>query len=288
MGSRRLTAATLCGAVLVPAVLNGQLPLPEGPPVDPALRFDVASIKPYNEDGPTRVRIQPPGRLNITGASVRILLQTAFRVRADEVFGLPDRSETPRYSIVANAPDGAPITAIPTMLANLLADRFSLVIHREAREIERFDLVLARDDGKLGPELRPTSGECEAMVAKQAPASTAPVRSDPNAAPCGTLQAAPGLARASGVALGRLVQVLSQASDRTVNDLTGLAGLYDFTLKFNPEVNVDPVRDRDAAPLFDTPQLFTALQEQLGLRLVSRRGTAQVVVVDRIETPTAD
>ena len=105
------------------ATLSGQLPLPEGPPVDPALRFEVASIKPYTDDGPARVRLQPPARLNVTGASGRMLLQIAFRVRSDQVIGLPDWSDANRYSVVAAGPEGAPITAIPTTLGNPLADR---------------------------------------------------------------------------------------------------------------------------------------------------------------------
>ena len=271
----------------MPTVVLGQLPLPEGPPVDPALRFEVASIKPYTDEGPARVRLQPPARLNVTGASARMLLQTAFRVRGDQIIGLPDWSDANRYSVVATGPDGAPITAIPTMLGNLLVDRFGLSIHRETREIQRFDLVLARDDGKLGPALSPTSAGCQASIEQRAP-SAAPPPAAADTAPCGTMQAGPGLARAAGVTIGRLVQLLSQASGRTVNDMTGLTGLYDFTLKFNPEMNVDTTRDTGAAPLFDAPNLFTALPEQLGLRLVSQRGTAQVVVVDRIAPPTAD
>ena len=272
---------TLCGAVLGPALLIAQLPLPDGPPVDPALRFEVASIKPYVGNEPTRVRMQPP-RLDFSGASVRMLVQNAFRVRADHVIGLPDWADQERYSVLAKAPDSAPMSGIPTMLANLLADRFNLVTHRETRETESFDLVLARDDGKLGPALSATSAECQAAIDAGAPASSAPARVNPDRAPCGSMQAGAGTARASGVTLGRLVQMLSQFTSRPVNDRTGLSGLYDFTLTFNPQLNVDAAADSDA------PHLFTALPEQLGLRLRSQRASVQAVVVDRIEKPTVD
>ena len=275
------TGFTLCGVALVPALLIAQVPLPDGPPVDPALRFEVASIKPYVDSGPTRVRMQPGGQVDFTGASVRMLLQNAFRVRGDQVFGLPDWGDMNRYSVLAKAPDGTPVTAVPTMLANLLADRFNLVIHRETRETETFDLVLARNDGKRGPALSP-SAECQATMAAGAPAAAAPPRAGPDQPSCGTLQTAAGMVRAAGVPLAQLVKMLSQFTGRPVNDRTGLSGLYDITLRFNPNLNVDAVGNSDA------PHLYTALPEQLGLRLSSQRGSVQVVVVDRIERPTVD
>jgi uncharacterized protein (TIGR03435 family) len=282
MKRQQLTTALTCGAVLIPALLIAQVPLPDGPPVDPALRFEVASIRPYVDNGPTRFRMQPGGRLDITGGSVRVLLSNAFRVRGSDVIGLPEWGDKDRYSVLAKAPDGAPQGGIPTMLANLLADRFSLVMHRETRETQSFDLVLARDDGKLGPALTPTSVECQAAIATKAPAAAAPPAAGPDRAPCGSMQAAAGIARASGVVLGRLVQMLAQFTGQPVSDKTGLDGLYDFTLTFSPNLNAD------AAVNADAPHLFTALQEQLGLRLSSQRGTALVVVVDRIEKPTLD
>jgi uncharacterized protein (TIGR03435 family) len=272
---------TLSGVVLASALLTAQLPIPTGTPVDPALRFDAASVKTYDGDGPTRFRMQPSGAIDVTGASLKILLQNAFRVRGEHVIGLPDWTDTVRYSVVAKAPAGASVPAIPTMLANLLADRFNLVMHIETRETESFDLVLARGDGKPGPGLSPTSGECQAMVDARAPA-TAPSAAGRDKAPCGALQAGAGITRAAGVPLGRLVQMLSQLTGRPVNDKTGLTGLYDLTLKFNPNLALAATGDSDA------PHLFTALPEQLGLRLSSQRGLAEVVVVDRIEQPTVD
>ena len=166
MTPRTLTAGmALSCVVLVQALLTAQLPIPEGRPIDPALRFEAASIKTYSDNGPTRVRMQPSGAIDVTGGSVRMLVQNAFRVRAEHVAGLPDWADRERYSVVAKAPAGASVTAIPTMLANLLADRFNLVTHRETRETQSFDLVLALDNGRLGPALRPTSAECQVMVA---------------------------------------------------------------------------------------------------------------------------
>lgn len=271
---------TLGGALLVPAPLVGQVPLPEGPPVDPGLRFEVASIKPYVESGPTRLRIQASGQLDMTGAPVRLMLRNAFRVQDHQLIGVPDWANTDRYSVLAKAPNGAPVTAMPTMLTNLMVDRFRLAFHRETRETETFDLVLNDGDATLGPALRPTSAECEARITSGAPTTAPPPVGDQ--APCGAMQAAAGFARASGVPIARLVQMLTQFTNRPVSDKTGLTGLYDFTLTFNPNLNADAAGDSDA------PHLFTALREQLRLRLVSQRGPAQVVVIDRIEKPTPD
>ena len=276
----RTTLVTLGGAMLATVLLSAQLPLPEGPPSDPALRFVVASIKPYNDPGPARFRIQPAGHVDISGSSVRLLLRNALRVQDDRLIGVPGWADTDRYSILAKAPDGASVIGVPTMLANLMADRFSLATHTETRESQTFDLVAADDGRRLGPALRPTSKECSTMVATGASAPGAPAPVDQ--APCGVLQTAAGIARATGVRLARLAQILSQLTGRPVNDTTGLDGLYDFTLKFNPNLNADAIGDSN------DPHLFTALQEQLGLRLSSQRRTVQVVVIDRLERPTPD
>jgi uncharacterized protein (TIGR03435 family) len=261
------------------------LPLPDGPSVDPALRFEVASLKPYVDDGPARVRLQP-GRLDASGVSVRTLLQIAFRVRDDEVAGLPDWSNGSRYSVLVKVPDGVSLTAVPTMLRNLLSDRFGLTFGMETREIQRFDLVMARDDRKLGPAMKPTSAECQSLLESGTAPTQLPTATD--AAPCGTMQIGAGLMRATGVTLGRLVQMLSQVSGRAVNDMTELTGLHDFTLKFNPVMNLDPSPQLDTAVRSGEPELGTALTEQLGLRLVSRRGPSQVVVVATINMPALD
>ena len=279
----QLTAALTCGSVvLMPALLLAQLPIPTSPAVDPATRFTVASIRPDNGIEPARFRIQASARVDITDAPVRLLVVNAFRVRSEHVVGLPDWADRDRYAITATASAGTSVSAVPTMLTNLLADRFKLVAHRETRDMQTFDLLLARNDGKLGPGLAVTSAECQAMVTAGAPAPAAAPSSPPDRAPCGAMQVAPGVARASGVPVPQFVRMLSQLVGAPVNDKTGLSGLYDLTLRFNPNLAADAVADPDL------PHLFTALPEQLGLRLAGQRGPVEVVVVDRIERPTPD
>jgi bla regulator protein blaR1 len=275
----RTIALALCGVVVATVLSSAQLPLPDGQPSDPALRFVVASIRPYADTGPARFRIQPAGHVDISGASVRLLLRNAFRVQDDRLIGVPGWADTDRYSILAKAPDGTSVRGVPTMLANLMADRFSLTTHTETRESQTFDLVRADDKRRLGAALTPTSQECSATIAT---GGSAPARAAVEEAPCGALQTAAGMARATGVRLTRLAQLLSQLTGRPVNDTTGLDGLYDFTLKFNPSLSADAIGDSN------DPHLFTALQEQLGLRLSSQRRMVQVIVIDRLERPTAD
>src|SRR5688572_8519023 len=177
----------LCGAVMALIGVTAQVPIPEARlPLDPALRFEVASIKRYEESGPARFRMQASGTLDVTGGSLRMLVSNAFRVRGEHVVGLPGWADNERYSIVTKAPAGASVTAIPTMLTNLLADRFQLAVHRETRETQAFDLVLARDDRTPGPALRAASAACQAAL-EAPPAATAPPRSGDQAL-CGSLQ----------------------------------------------------------------------------------------------------
>jgi uncharacterized protein (TIGR03435 family) len=272
---------TLWVAVL-PSLLLAQIPIPVDPRTDPALRFEVASVKAFEGDGPTRFRMQASARLDVTAAPARILLVNAFQVQDDHLIGLPDWANNERYSVLATAPAGAKVSAIPTMLTNLLVDRFELVWHREKRETQSFDLVRVGNDAPLGPALKPTPAACAATIAGQSPAPPAAPPAGPDQVPCGSLQTGAGLARAAGVPLFRLARMLSQLTGRPVNDRTGLSDLYDFTLKFDPNVNTPSVGPTDAS------HLFTALPEQLGLRLQSQRALVDAVVIDRIERPTLD
>jgi uncharacterized protein (TIGR03435 family) len=190
------------------------------------------------------------------------------------------------------------------LLLNLLKDRFQLATHLETREQPIYHLVLARADGRLGPNLKATSAECQATIEQRRAAALAaarggpppplPTMPDPNGpVPCGFVRIPPGLVAGSGFALP--VATLSDLTGRPVIDKTGLTGLYDFTLQYSPELG------RVAGPLGllgpgapaavtdpDAPSLFAALQEQLGLKLENARGPVEVVVIDKLEKPTLD
>ena len=298
---RKQNAAVVLIA-LGPVMAAAQQFMPtSGAPVDPDTRFEVVSIKPINDAStPMRTMTTPAGfeSANPVGGILRQALQKPDY----QMVGAPGWINTDRYSIRAKPPAGVPITAMSVMMLNMLKDRFQLVSHLETREQAIFHLVLARNDGRLGPNLKPTSAECQATLAERQaaakrgdPPAPFPPPSDPNGPqPCGMGRNSPGLFAFSGRSMAQFVPTLADLTGRPVIDKTGLAGLYDITLKFayegrmpgvmgplglqGPAVPVDP----------DTPSLSAAVQEQLGLKLEGARGPVEVVVIDRFERPTLD
>jgi uncharacterized protein (TIGR03435 family) len=168
------------------------------------------------------------------------------------------------------------------MLRSLLAERFELRLHIEDREVPIYALVLGRSDGQFGPNVKRSNLDCAAISAAQTQGRAMPAMTPPsNGAPlCGMTQGGTTV-RGGGVSLEFLADSLSGPAGRTVVDRTGLTGLWEFTLIRAPQ---QP--GAGTAPLPDAPSVFTAVQEQLGLRLEPSRGTVQVLVVDHIERPT--
>jgi uncharacterized protein (TIGR03435 family) len=270
-------------------------------------QFEAASIKPADPSLPgSRMSVQP-GRVEISGMSVRMLLRNALQRQEYQIVGFPDWVNSERYSIVAKVPEGVEQRAVPAMLVTLLKDRFKLAMHSETREMPIYALVVARADGRLGPNLKPTPPACQAQVdavraGAARPGGPGPVArgsgSPPdfsNGAPCGMMTTRPGLSTGSGQPLEGLIPMLTNAAGRPVADKTGLNGLYDFTLRwaFDPTQGAGPLGAQQsggpvAASDPDAPNLFTALQEQLGLKLESQRAPMDVVVIDRIDHPNVD
>jgi uncharacterized protein (TIGR03435 family) len=210
------------------------------------------------------------------------------------MFGWPDGIDTERYTITAKMPDGASVAAQQVAIRNLLKDRFKLVTHQETRELPIYNLVLARSDGRLGPALKESSAECQTAAKEYfvAVRGGAPAQAPPAAiAKCVSSQPGIGKLGFNGQSISSLVTVLPQFVERKVIDRTGLTGLYDLTLKWTPEaipsllgLPQDPLPPGDP----DVPNIFTALQEQLGLKLEAGRGPVEVIVIDRLEKPTLD
>lgn len=253
--------------------------------------FEVASVKPSAPDaGDPRnaiPRMVPAnGRLTVTNMPLRLLIRIAFEVQDFQISGGPADLMQRRFDIGAKAEDGAQLTTSGTlaMMRTLLADRFKLKTHAESREAPIYALVLARADGTLGPDIKPSTSDC---VGKE-PATTGPCAVQPLGRGPGTF----GF-RANGQSLEGLVQVLTQATGRTVVDRTGLTGLFDYQFQFDPEVMLRMAAQQNnlpaaSAPPSESPALMTALQEQLGFKLDSRRGPVDVVVIDHVEAPTPD
>ena len=292
---------------IVPVLAAAQQFMPNvGPPVDPNLRFEVVVIRPVDSANRQLLMRTTPGRFEAV-MPLGILVRQALQKSDYQIVGLPGWVDTERYSISATVPENAPTGASSVMLANLLKDRFQMVTHVETRELPIFNLVLARPDGRPGPGLEPTSAECQATIARREadakaaaagrgapPPALPPLPGPGEALPCGFGRVGPGNLAFSGRTVSQFIATLSDLTRRPVFDKTGLAGMYDIALKFaadsartpGPFGLLQPSAPPPSDP--DAPSVFTAVQEQLGLRLENARGPVEVVVIDRIERPALD
>jgi uncharacterized protein (TIGR03435 family) len=184
------------------------------------------------------------------------------------------------------------------MLRSLLADRFKLVAHTEQRELPIYTLVKAREDGKLGSALKPAAVDCgpggRGRGGPPPPPPGGPGAAPPLGAGCRAMMA-PGRLTAGGQPIEQLARMLAPQLGRPVYDKTGLNGAYDFELVFMPEggrgmpIGPPPPGAPPLPPIDpDAPSLFTAIQEQLGLKLEAGRGPVDVIVIDSVQPPTED
>jgi len=264
-----LTAGLLAGVV---GSLRAQAPATE----NKLPAFDVASVK-RNITGSIVVNSSiAGGRYVGTNLSVMDLLAQIYRLPRSRFVGGPGWISTTRFDIVATFEGTLSAPEILDRVHALLNERFRLVVHTEKREGEVYDLVLARNDGQLGPMLRP-SNDCRSAPTPQ----------------CGSNY--PGKFIGSGVPLIALTSALGFWTDqREVRDRTGLTGFFDIQLTWAPDRPLGPlppnapdevVRAREAID-WNGPSLFTAVQEQLGLKLESKKDQIDVLVIDRLEMPT--
>lgn len=243
----------------------------------------VASVKPNNAvDARTFSEYLPGGRLTATAVTVAQLLRIAYRIQPYQLVGAPAWISTGRYDIEAKVEDH-PAPSQQALLRMLLKDRFKLVAHNETRELPIFALVLARSDGKLGPQLIQSAFDCAAYLAGPHPPP------EPGRAPnCGA-RIGLGALSAKAIPMTQLATNLAPFVHRFTVDKTGLAGGFDVELTWTPDQapsNVAGDALPEAAPSSSGPSIFTALQEQLGLKLVSERGPVDVLVVDHLEEPS--
>jgi uncharacterized protein (TIGR03435 family) len=260
--------------------------------------FEVATVRPNKGgDGRVMLGVQPGGRFTATNVPVRMLIRQAFNVQEFQIVGGPDWMGSDRFDVVAKAADGVEFTAdvMRPMLRSLLADRFKLTVRNETRDMPIYALVKAREDGKLGPNLKPAAVDCAAVMRGRRGTPPPATPQPDQRMECGFMMG-PGRMNVGGMPMTNLAQALSPQVGRIVLDKTDLPGNYDFELVYSLEglgsifPGGGPPLINGAPPAIDpnTPTIFTALQEQLGLKLDSQRGAVDVVVIDRIEQPTAD
>jgi bla regulator protein BlaR1 len=264
-------------------------------------RFEVATIRP-NTGPPVGGPIGGglgfrPGRFSAENITLQQILTYAYELQAYEILGGPDWVTRDRFDVTATMPPppaGFDPRDTPArnrrLVRALLADRFNLAVHEERREMPVYSLVMARPDRRLGQRLRPFEGEC-GDPGKLGPPPNArfgmPI-SDPGKGPQWCM-AFTGMGRVSaqGTMLSDLATTLARfpAVRRRVLDRTGLTGRFDFDLEWTPFVT-PPGAATTGVPPDAGPTLFTALQEQLGLKLESANETVSVLVIDSVSQPS--
>lgn len=235
------------------------------------------------------IRPMPGGRITGTNVTLRLLITTAYGLQDFQIFGGPGWIETARYDIEARPESPVGANDWKEMLRNLLVNRFRLAFHREAKTLPVYALVPAKKDGKPGPGMvESKEGGC---VARDPSKPLGPP--GPGELPfCGNVLMGASQLSATAAAPGDIAPMLSRVLGRKVIDKTGFTGKYDITLKYTPDENqlammAPPGMPPPPAPAdTSSPSLFTALQEQLGLKLEPQKGPVEIVVIDRAKKPS--
>jgi uncharacterized protein (TIGR03435 family) len=254
--------------------------------------FEVASVKPNKSHSPGgTLGFQPGGRFSAINVSVQMLVAVTFGpdrrpLAPFQIAGGPDWIKSDGFDITAKTESNSPqeVTgASKQMIRSLLEDRFALKAHMETRQLPVYALVMARTDGKLGPQLRQSVLDCAGRGATVRLGTSQPAA--PTA--CG-MRFGTGSFSAGGITMTSLVTALNV--DRLVLDRSGLTGSFDVELQWTVERSLggatDSATNAGAPP--DAPSIFTAVQEQLGLKLESTKAPVDVLVIDHVEQPTPD
>jgi uncharacterized protein (TIGR03435 family) len=247
------------------------------------LTFDAASIKPAAGDPCMCINTTPGGHVHATSMTLKFLIEMVYQVQDFQISGGPPWFSSLRYDIEAKSDAPAKDSEVSTMLKQLLADRFQLVFHRETRELPVYALALARKDGKLGPGMVESK---EDSCTPPDPTKPAEASGKPN---CGQGWGDARRLRSSSVAVDYLATTLSRLLRTKVIDKTGLTGKYDITLDWTPDERIAfglPPDAAKAAAESGLPDLFGALQQQLGLKLEAQKGSVEVLVIDHAEKPS--
>ena len=303
ISSQMQVSPSTIGIALVAGALATATALAQTEPSSEKPKFEVASVRPNTSgDNKVGIDIQPGGRATAVNAPLMMIIRSAYRLQEFQLVGAPDWVLSARYDITAKADrefpppmPGGEISPAQLMFQSLLEERFKLTVHRETRELPMYALVVARPDGRLGPQLMPSTLDCAAINAARR-SGTPPAPPKPERPLC-SIRIGFGQLTGTGFPLTNLASSLVQFVHRSVVDRTGLSGHYDFDLKWTP----DQLPPRPAGMPADQrirvngveidpngPSIFTAVQEQLGLKLESMRGPVDVLVIDHVERPSPD
>ena len=289
---RVLIIGILCGLGGVVSVAQ-QSAAPNDAQV-PSPRFEVISVKPNDSIGKAGIISGPnrPGEYSFINIPLAIIITEGFNVRDYDVVGLPAWTRTTKYDVIGKYPEGAnPATQHLQMIQNMLADRFALKAHRELMERTVYKLVLGRADRRLGPMLVPSSVDCVQWRADRKPQLGAAGKS--LVSPSGLRDACTIGAQRNWISGGTqpismLALLLQSLVSARVVDQTGLTGNFDIDLAWMEDQDIGTLGAgapaNPSAPL--SGNLFTAVEEQLGLKLEPSKERVEVLVIDSVSRPT--
>jgi uncharacterized protein (TIGR03435 family) len=267
---------TLCVLAMLGVTLAAQAPL----------EFEVASIKRNTSgDRGNSMRSMPDGTEVMVNSPIRSFIGAAYLSESGQYVGLPDWAQNERYDVTVKAPAGTTREQERQMWRALFSERMKLVAHEETTEQPIYNLIVARPDGRLGPKLKPSAHDCiaESAAARQRGGPPAPLTTDADFLDSCGMRMGAGRIISGGITIQNFIFSLRGLAGRVVRDKTGLAGFYQMDFTY-----AEPTQAANggAADPNDAPSVFTALQEQLGLKLEPDKMPLQFVVIDHIERPT--
>jgi uncharacterized protein (TIGR03435 family) len=259
--------------------------------------FEVASIKLHRTDeGPRGISFSPSGRFAWSRMTLKQLMGSAYaELPHAQIVGGPGWTDSDRFDIVATSaealqdmgPDGSP-RGLFRRLRTLLEDRFRLKTHVESRDLPIYALqTVSSTPTAVGSHLRKTDIDCEAVL-RDAAAGRRPNTPEGQQPPCSMRLGGPGQLMGHAITMDQVGGVLSGRAGRPVVNRTGLAGNFDVDLKWAAEFPSDAPLNGAPAPANDGPSIFTAVREQLGLKLEATRARMPVLVIDAAQLPTPD
>jgi uncharacterized protein (TIGR03435 family) len=214
----------------------------------PGPTFEVAAIHPSRPGTPQALHYAESGGLSAAGFTLNDLIRMGWRVRDFQIIGGPAWVNSKGFDVEAKGDHSATDAQLGQMVQSLLADRFKLALHRETRQLPVYALVVAKNGPKIS----------EGTAARPG------------------MTGGPGQLDAQKISMLILTQTLGRQLDHPVLDRTGLPGRYDFKLEWSPD------ESNPAAG----PSIFTAVQEQLGLKLETQTGPVEILVIDHAEKPS--
>jgi uncharacterized protein (TIGR03435 family) len=273
------------------AVVLGSAPHPAPAQSPVGAEFEVVSVKPNTSigEGGFITGFGNP-QFRVRNISLRAIIIYAYDLRDVQLVDAPEWTRSARFDISATYPQGAdPQTQMRPMLQRVLAERFNLRVRRETRELPMYRLVMARQDRKLGPNLVPSDVDCAKWLAENRPQ----IIGTPPIGPAGARPACMTVTQRNFILAGTkpmadLARSLESIVARSVVDATALSGNFNIDLEWTPSAGLDAAGNTSAAARDSGLSVFTALQEQLGLKLEPARGPVDALVVESVERPAPD